>query len=43
MTDLHVRKEENIGKNYLNGVYGGVPRPDFHTAFARIISETETA
>ena len=43
VTDLHVRKEENIGKNYLNGVYGGVPRPDFHTAFARIISETETA
>lgn len=42
VTDLRVRREENIGKNYLNGVYGAVPKPDFHTAFARIM-DTESA
>ena len=41
VTDMGIRKEENIGRNYLNGVYGGVPKPDFHTAFARIIGEIE--
>ena len=43
VTDMHVRTEENIGRNYLNGVYGGVPKPDFHTTFARIIDEIETS
>ena len=28
---------ENV-KNYLNGVYGAIPRPDFHTAFAQIVN-----
>ncbi|PWG58991.1 AAA family ATPase [Bifidobacterium catulorum] len=41
VTDLKVRKEENIGRNYLNGIYGGVPRPSFHTAFTRIMEETD--
>lgn len=39
VTDLKVRKEENIGRNYLNGVYGAVPKPAFHSVFARIIEE----
>lgn len=39
VTDLKVRREENIGKNYLNGVYGAVPKPDFHSLFARIIGK----
>lgn len=39
VTDLGVRKEENIGKNYLHGVYGATPKPSFHAAFARIINE----
>jgi hypothetical protein len=38
-TDLGLRKEENIGKNYLNGVYGAVPKPTFHEAFARIMAK----
>ncbi|MBT1180101.1 AAA family ATPase [Bifidobacterium vespertilionis] len=43
VTDLKVRKEENIGRNYLNGIYGAVPKPDFHTAFAKIIGEDNRA
>ncbi|MBT1169965.1 ATP-binding protein [Bifidobacterium sp. SO4] len=39
VTDLNVRKEENIGKNYLNGVYGAIPKPSFHDAFAEIVRE----
>lgn len=38
VTDLHIRKGENIGKNYLNGVYGATPYPSFHTVFGRIIN-----
>lgn len=43
VTDLRVRKEENIGKNYLNGVYGALPKPGFHSAFAHILEEEATA
>lgn len=39
VTDLKVRREENIGRNYLNGVYGATPKPSFHTVFAQIINE----
>lgn len=38
VTDLSIRKGENIGKNYLNGVYGAMPRPDFHTVFSQIMN-----
>lgn len=41
VTDLGIRKGENIGKNYLNGVYGANPKPSFHAAFAQMISEGE--
>ena len=37
VTDLKVRREENVGRNYLNGVYGAIPKPAFHSLFARII------
>lgn len=37
VTDMGIRKRDNIGKNYLNGVYGASPKPSFHTAFARIM------
>lgn len=40
MTDIKgLRKDENIGRNYLNGVYGAVPVLSFHEAFARMMSE----
>lgn len=42
VTDLGIRKGENIGKNYLNGVYGATPKPDFHTAFAQIVNGDES-
>lgn len=38
VTDLGIRKGENIGKNYLNGVYGANPKPSFHMAFAQMMS-----
>ena len=38
VTNLGIRNMENIGKNYLNGVYGAIPRPDFHTVFAQIVN-----
>lgn len=38
VTELGIRKEENIGKNYLNGVYGATPNPSFHTVFAQIMN-----
>ncbi|MDF7665356.1 ATP-binding protein [Bifidobacterium sp. ESL0745] len=37
-TDMKLRSKENIGKNYMNGVYGAVPRPTFHSLFAQIIN-----
>ncbi len=33
-TSLRTRWEENFGRNYLHGVYGAMPQPDFHRAFA---------
>lgn len=38
VTDMGIRKGENIGKNYLNGIYGATPKPDFHTVFAQIMN-----
>lgn len=40
LTDLKIRRGENIGRNYLNGIYGAVPTPDFHSLFAQIINNT---
>ncbi|PJM72968.1 hypothetical protein CS006_06860 [Bifidobacterium primatium] len=43
VTDLNVRREENIGKNYLNGIYGAIPKPSFHMMFARIMEEDDAS
>lgn len=40
-TDMKLRRKENIGKNYMNGVYGAVPRPAFHSLFAQIINDED--
>lgn len=37
-TSYGVKKDENIGRNYLNGVYGAVPRPQLHEAFGRALA-----
>ncbi|WEV64529.1 ATP-binding protein [Bifidobacterium sp. ESL0732] len=42
VTDMKLRKGENISKNYMNGVYGAVPTPGFHSVFAQIINEQES-
>lgn len=42
VTDLKVRREENLGRNYLNGVYGAIPKPSFHAMFAQIVNEEDT-
>ncbi|MEY8249654.1 ATP-binding protein [Leptogranulimonas caecicola] len=41
-TSLNPRWEENFGRNYLHGVYGAIPRPDFHSAFARALQCEDT-
>lgn len=33
VTSIPSRWDENFGRNYLHGVYGAAPRPDFHEAF----------
>lgn len=38
VTSIPSRWDENFGRNYLHGVYGAAPRPEFHEAF---ISATE--
>lgn len=39
LTDLGVRTSENYGRNYLEGVYGATPHPNFHTAFTHIADQ----
>ena len=31
------RREENLGRNYLNGVYGALPRPTFQSLTADLV------
>ena len=38
LTDYSPRSRENIGRNYLNGVYYAIPEPRFHGQFADIMS-----
>ena len=38
-TDYGVRAGENMGRNYLNGVYRALPHPCFHEAVARLVPE----
>ena len=33
VTSIPSRWDENFGRNYMHGVYGAVPRPDFREAF----------
>lgn len=37
LTELSVRRNENYMRNYLNGIYGALPDPQFHGAFADAI------
>lgn len=37
VTEYSPRSNENIGRNYLNGVYRAVPSPSFHEQFARYV------
>lgn len=39
VTAIPTRWDENFGRNYLHGIYGAVPHPDFHEAFAQAVSE----
>ena len=36
-TEFEGRYEENLGRNYLNGVYGATPSLSIHSYFAREI------
>lgn len=37
LTEFSVRKDENYMRNYLNGIYGALPDPQFHDTFVRAI------
>jgi hypothetical protein len=37
------RWDENFGRNYIHGIYGAAPRPDFHEAFIQAASDLRDA
>lgn len=41
-TDFHVRRGENIGRNYLNDIYGALPNPKLHEVFAEFASSCKS-
>lgn len=41
LTELSVRRKENYMRNYLNGIYGALPDPQFHGAFANAIKASK--
>lgn len=43
VTSIPSRWDENFGRNYLHGVYGAIPRPDFHEAFASVEEDLRDA
>ena len=43
LTAVRTRWDENFGRNYLHGVYGASPRPEFREAFADALGQLETA
>ena len=38
-TDYSPRREENLGRNYLNGVYGALPRPSFQSLTSNLVKK----
>lgn len=38
-TEFHVRRGENVGRNYLNDVYGALPDPRLHDVFLKFAGE----
>lgn len=43
VTFIPSRWDENFGRNYLHGIYGAAPRPEFHEAFASAIADLQEA
>ena len=43
VTAIPSRWEENFGRNYLHGIYGASPRPNFHEAFVQAEEELKKA
>ena len=39
VSDYSPRREENLGRNYLNGVYGALPSPSLHERVAQLLLE----
>lgn len=40
VTDYSPKRRENLGRNYLNGIYHALPSPRFHEHFAELISSS---
>lgn len=43
VTSIPSRWDENFGRNYIHGIYGASPRPDFHEAFIRAAEDLARA
>lgn len=43
VTSIPSRWDENFGRNYLHGIYGATPRPDFHEAFVQAAKDLQDA
>lgn len=43
VTSIPSRWDENFGRNYLHGIYGAAPRPDFHEAFVQAAKDLQDA
>jgi len=41
LTAYRVREQDNFGRNYLNGVYGAIPKPSFHAVVAGIMGASQ--
>lgn len=43
VTSIPSRWDESFGRNYLHGIYGAAPRPDFHEAFVQAAKDLQDA
>ena len=43
VTSIPSRWDENFGRNYIHGIYGASPRPDFHDAFIQAAEDLARA
>lgn len=43
LTDYSPKDRENLGRNYMNGIYHALPNPRFHERFAELVSSSSNS